>query len=87
MGLWSNGGNCLNLHALSAAASAGFIAMFAMVNVTSVNFNAIKGGHRWISVIGTLACGVALLVLLLQIGRVAEKEVECVRLSAGRVGC
>lgn len=62
--------NFLDLHALSSAASTGFILVFMMVNVANARLAAETGSRRWISITGAAVCLVALLVMLFQIARV-----------------
>ena len=59
----------LNLHALSAAASAGFIAVFAVVNLANARLADRTGSRRWISLVGAIACVVALAALVLDLLR------------------
>jgi uncharacterized protein len=54
----------LPLHALSAAASAGFIGVFAMVNLASMRLAGTTGARAWVSAIGVAACLVALVALV-----------------------
>jgi hypothetical protein len=59
--------NFLDLHALSAAASAGFIMVFALVNVANVKLAEKTQSKRWISLLGAIACLAALAIMLFQI--------------------
>ena len=59
----------LDLHALSAAASAGFIAAFAVVNGANARLADRTGSRRWISIVGAVACVVALVALVLDLLR------------------
>lgn len=61
--------NFLELHALAAAASTGFILMFLMVNLANAKLAKETGSKRWISVLGAVVCFAALLILLIQIAR------------------
>ena len=54
----------LDLHALSAAASAGFLAVFAEVNVANARIADRTGSIRAIPAVGAVACAVALAVLV-----------------------
>ena len=68
--------NLLNLHALSAAASAGFIMVFGLVNVANVKLAEETQSRRWISLLGAIACFSALAVMLFQIGRDPKHSFE-----------
>ncbi len=61
--------NFLELHALAAAASTGFILMFLMVNIANAKLAKETGSKRWVSALGALVCFAALLILLIQIAR------------------
>ena len=58
--------NFLDLQALSAATSGGFLIVFAAVNLANVKLAAQTKSHAWIATAGTLACVLALVVMLLQ---------------------
>jgi amino acid transporter len=68
--------NFLDLHALSAAASAGFIMVFALVNVANAKLADETKSRRWISVVGAIACFGALAIMLFQIGRDPKHSFE-----------
>ena len=57
----------VDLHAISAAASAGYLVVFAMVNVSNAKLARMTGSQRWVSVLAALACLGALSVMLAQI--------------------
>ncbi len=57
----------LDLHALSAAASAGFLAVFAMVNVANARIADRTGSIRAIPVVGAIACAAALAALIVDL--------------------
>src|SRR5262249_36400672 len=57
----------VDLHAISAAASAGFLVVFAMVNVGNAKLAPMTGSRRWVSVLAAVACLGALGVMLVQI--------------------
>jgi hypothetical protein len=42
---------CVDLHAISAAASAGFLVVFAMVNVGNAKLAHLTGSRRWVSML------------------------------------
>ncbi len=58
-----------DLRAISAASSAGFLLVFAMVNVANVRLAARTGSRRWISALAAVACLAALATMLVQIAR------------------
>jgi L-asparagine transporter-like permease len=57
----------VDLHAISAAASAGFLIVFAMVNVGNAKLARLTGSRRWVSVLAAVACLGALGVMIVQI--------------------
>lgn len=61
--------NFLQLHALSAAASSGFVLTFLMVNIANARLAGETGSRRWISLTGAVVCFIALAVMLIQIAR------------------
>jgi len=61
--------NFLDLHALAAAASSGFIITFLMVNIANAKLAKETKSKRWICILGALVCFAALVILLIQIGR------------------
>jgi hypothetical protein len=61
--------NFLDLHALAAAASSGFILVFLMVNIANAKLAKETGSKRWICILGALVCFSALAILLIQIAR------------------
>jgi amino acid transporter len=56
-----------DLHAISAAASAGFLLVFAMVNVGNARLARETRSRGWISVVAALSCFAALAVMTIQI--------------------
>jgi len=62
-------GNFLDLHALAAAASSGFIITFLMVNIANAKLAKETKSKRWICILGAFVCFAALAILLIQIGR------------------
>jgi len=61
--------NFLDLHALAAAASSGFIITFLMVNIANARLAKETGSRSWICILGALVCFADLAILLIQIGR------------------
>jgi amino acid transporter len=57
----------LDLHAISATASAGFLLIFAMVNVGNAKLARKTGSRRWISVLAAAGCFGALGVMVAQL--------------------
>src|SRR5262245_44885955 len=57
----------IDLHAISAAASAGFLLVFAMVNAGNAKLARETGSRRWVSVLAAAACLGALGVMLFQL--------------------
>ncbi|HEV7473277.1 MAG TPA: APC family permease [Pyrinomonadaceae bacterium] len=57
----------VDLHAISAAASTGFLVVFAMVNVGNAKLARQTHSRRWLSVVAAAACFGALGVMILQI--------------------
>jgi len=57
----------VDLHAISAAASAGFLMVFAMVNVGNAKLARETRSLRWVSVVAAVACLAALGVMIAQI--------------------
>ncbi len=62
----------VDLHAISAAASAGFLLVFAMVNAGNAKLAHETGSRKWVSVLAAAACLGALGVMVLQILREPE---------------
>ena len=56
-----------DLHAISAAASTGFLVVFAMVNLGNAKLAHQTHSRTWISLLASAACMGALLVMILQI--------------------
>jgi amino acid transporter len=57
----------VDLHAISAAASAGFLIVFAMVNFGNAKLARMTGSRRWVSLLAAVMCLGALGVMILQI--------------------
>ena len=56
----------LNLHAMSAAASAGFLLVFALVNAANARLARQTASQAWISKAGAAACLLALATMIVQ---------------------
>ena len=56
-----------DLRAISAASSAGFLLVFAMVNLANARLAARTGSRRWIGLVGAGACLAALAAMLTQL--------------------
>ena len=61
--------NTLNLSIISAVSSAGFLVIFALVNLAGVKLARRAGSHAWISLTGFIATLAALFALLWQLGQ------------------
>ena len=61
--------NFLDLHSLSAAASAGFIVIFLTVNIANAKLAAVTGSKRYVSLTAAAVCLIALAVMLTQTAR------------------
>ena len=57
----------IDLHAISAVASAGFLIVFAMVNVGNAKLARQTGSQKWVSVLAAVTCFGALAVMALQV--------------------
>ncbi len=66
----------LNLHAMSAAASAGFLMVFALVNVANARLSQQTGSKGWISKTAAAACLLALATMIVQTLREPEHKIE-----------
>ena len=58
-----------DLRAISAASSAGFLLVFAMVNLANAKLARQTGSRRWIGIFGACACLAALAAMLAQMAR------------------
>ncbi len=56
--------NTLDLSSISTIGSAGFLIIFAAVNMANVRLRRQTHAHAWISTIGTMVCGLALAALI-----------------------
>jgi len=61
--------NLVDLHALSAATSGGFLVVYAVVNLANVKLARETGSHRWISIFAALLCIAALALMELDFAR------------------
>ncbi|MCO6045960.1 APC family permease [Aeoliella sp. ICT_H6.2] len=59
--------NFVPLNAISTMASAGFLFIFMAVNVANIRLARETQSRRWVSALGALACGAALIIMCLQI--------------------
>jgi uncharacterized protein len=58
--------NLIDLHALSAAASGGFLVVYAAVNLANTKLARETASRRWISLVAALSCLVALGIMIAQ---------------------
>ena len=58
----------MNLHALSAVSSAGFLMVFAAVNAANARLATETKSRRWVSLVGAMTCLAALGAMLVQLG-------------------
>jgi len=58
----------MNLHALSAVSSAGFLMVFAAVNAANARLASETKSLRWVSLVGSMTCLAALGAMLVQLG-------------------
>ncbi len=56
--------NVLDLHALSAATSGGFLVVYAAVNLAAVKLAPLTGSRRWISLLAAALCVIALVIMV-----------------------
>ena len=56
----------VDLHAISATASAGFLLVFTMVNVSNAKLAPTTGSRRWVSLVAAATCLGALGVMIVQ---------------------
>jgi len=66
----------LNLHAMSAAASAGFLLVFALVNTANARLARQTASKAWISQVGAVACILALATMIVQTLREPEHSID-----------
>ena len=74
--------NLLNLHAMSTAASAGFLAIFALVNAANARLAQQTNSKKSISTAAAAACLLALATMIVQILREPEHSTEIYLLGA-----
>jgi hypothetical protein len=74
--------NLLNLHAMSTAASAGFLAIFALVNAANARLAQQTNSKKSISTAAAAACLLALATMIVQILREPEHSTETYFLGA-----
>lgn len=58
--------NLIPLHAIATMGSAGFLVIFMAVNIANVRLRKETQSKGWMSVLGALACGIALCILCLE---------------------
>ena len=58
--------NLVDLHALSAATSGGFLLVYAMVNLANVKLARETGSQKWISALAAILCIAALAIMVFQ---------------------
>ena len=63
--------NFLDLSSISTTGSAGFLLIFAAVNLAAIRLSRKTGGRRWVSAAGLAGCVAALVAILLEVGRAA----------------
>lgn len=66
----------LNLHAMSAAASAGFLMIFALVNIANARLSQQTASKSWISKLAAAACLLALATMVVQTFREPGHQIE-----------
>jgi amino acid transporter len=67
--------NLFDLSSISTMGSAGFLLIFAAVNAANARLAGRTRSRRWLSVVGTVACGAALAILVWQRMRVHPAEI------------
>ncbi len=75
--------NLLDLSRIAIMGSAGFLFIFAAVNIANARLSSITKSRRWISVIGAIACLGALAVLVRQRAMVSPKELWVLAIMIG----
>ena len=68
----------MNLHALSAVSSAGFLMVFAAVNAANARLATETKSRRWVSLVGAMTCLAALGAMLVQLGGQDARRHEAV---------
>ena len=68
----------MNLHALSAVSSAGFLMVFAAVNAANARLATETKSWRWVSLVGAMTCLAALGAMLVQLGGQDARRHEAV---------
>jgi len=75
--------NFFNLSSISTMGSAGFLLIFAAVNLANVRMSKQTASHRWISGLGVAACLGALLALLWQTATTSPQQLWVLGLMVG----
>jgi amino acid transporter len=68
--------NLVGLHPLSAAASGGFLIVYAAVNLANARLAKETKSHKWISVVAALSCILALSIMLYQFATTPETRIS-----------
>jgi len=72
----------MNLHALSAVSSAGFLMVFAAVNTANARLAKETKSRRWVSLVAAMTCLAALGAMLVQLGGQDARRHEAVIIVA-----
>ncbi|ANV85024.1 amino acid transporter [Picosynechococcus sp. PCC 7003] len=75
--------NSFNLSEISTMGSSGFLLIFAVVNFANVRLHRQTKSHQWISLIGTVACLGAVIVLLSETARTQPQHLWVVVAMVG----
>jgi len=75
--------NFFDLSSISIMGSAGFLILFAAVNVANVRLHQKTGSRRWISILGALVCALALVALIWQTWRTRPQGIWILVLLVG----
>jgi hypothetical protein len=75
--------NFFNLSSISTMGSAGFLLIFAAVNLANTRMARQTGSHRWISALGVAACLGALLALIWQTATTSPQKLWLLGLMIG----
>lgn len=75
--------NLLDLSRIAIMGSAGFLLIFAAVNVSNARLSSVTKSRRWISIIGAAACLAALAVLISQSSMTSPGELWVLAVMVG----
>ena len=67
--------NLFDLSRISMMGSSGFLLIFAVVNFANYRLAARNGSHRWISLLGSLGCLAAMVMLIVQRATTSPSEI------------